>query len=128
LLRHLLRRQEPDCSAENRSSIAGRQADLPVPDSASPADHPRPALSQAAHAPNIPRAPGRADLQVLEAPQHRAHDPDLAHALDSERGQALPGRARAAQLRLAKLHAHSAPVRAAADAASNSIRRLKKAR
>jgi len=129
-LRHLHPRREPDCSAENRSSIAGLQADQRVRDSDSLADQPLPALTQAAHAPNIPRALGRADLQVPEARQHPVQGGDLAHALDSERDQVFLERdqARAAHLRPVKLLARNVPVRAAADAASNNIQRLKKAR
>ena len=102
--------------------------DQQVPDSASLADQARPqALTQAARAPNIRRAPERADLQVPEALQRPVHDPDLAHAPDLERGQVLPEHAQA-HLRPVKLRARSAPVPAAADAASNSIRKPKKAR
>ena len=129
-MRHLLPRQELDCSAENRSLIAGPRADRQLRDSASLADHPLLALTRVAHAPNIPRAPGRADLQAPEALQRPVHVPDLAHAPDSERGQVFLEhvQARAAHLRPVKLLAHSAPVRAAADAASNNIPRPKKAR
>ena len=83
-----------------------------------------------AHAPNIPRAQGRADLQVREAPQHLAHGLALAHAPDSAHGQVSleHAQARAAHLRPAKLPGRSAQVRVAADVASNSIPRPKKAR
>ena len=69
-------------------------------------------------------------MQVPEARQHPVHGPDLAHALDSERDQVFLERdqARAAHLRPVKLLARNVPVRAAADAASNNIQRLKKAR
>ena len=85
---------------------------------------------QVAHGPNIPRALARADLQVPVARQHPAHGPDLAHAQDSARGQVSleHGQAQAAHLRPAKLRARNAQVLAAADAASNSIPRPKKAR
>lgn len=83
-----------------------------------------------AHAPNIPRAPGRADLQAQVAQRHPAHGPDLAHALDLELGQDFPERdqAQAEHRLLVKLRARSARARAAADVASNSIPRPKKAR
>ena len=105
--------------------------DRQVRDSASQADHPPPlALTQAARAPNIPRAQGRVDLQVPAAQQHPVHGPDLAHAQDSARGQVSleRGRAQAAHLRPVKLHARSAPVHGAADEASSNIPRPKKAR
>jgi hypothetical protein len=129
-LRHLLPRQGPDCSAENRSSIAGLRADPRVRDSASLADQPRLALTRADHGPNIPHGPGRADLQAPEALQHPAHGQALAHALDLERGQVSLEHAlvRAAHLRPVKLLARSAQVRVAVDVASSSIPRLKKAR
>jgi hypothetical protein len=109
--------------------IAGLQADQWVRDSASLADQrPLPALTQAAHGPNIPHAPERVDLQARAAQQHPARGPALAHALDSERGQVPLEHARAAHLRPVKLLARSARVLAAADVVSSSIPRLKKAR
>jgi hypothetical protein len=110
---------------------AGQPEDPPVRDSASLAGQRLPpALMQVAHGPNIRRAPERGDLQGQVARQHLAHGPDLARAQDSARGQVSleHGLAQAAHLRPAKLRARNAQVLAAVDAASNSIRRQKKAR
>jgi hypothetical protein len=118
-----LRLQEPDCSAENQFSIAGRQQDHLARGSASPAEQPLQANTQEALAPSIPRALARADSRVPAVPQLPARGPVLAHVPDSERAQAP-----AAHLRPVKPRARSAPVPAAADEASSSTPRPKKAR
>jgi hypothetical protein len=114
---------------ENQFSIAGRQRDHQAPGSASLADHPLPANSQEGLAPSILRAPGRPDSRGPAAPQHPVHVPDLALVPDLERAQDSERvQAPAAHLRPVKLRARSAQVPVAADEASSSTRRLRKAR
>lgn len=80
-------------------------------------------------APNIRHAQDPADLQGLAVRLRPELVLALAHAPDSERGQALERvQAPVAHRRPAKLHARSARAHAAAEEASSNTRRPRKAR